>query len=538
MRSGRRLLASIWRGPAAASLCVSMLLSASTSRAEDRSIDGTGNHPADLGKADSNFLRLGKADYDDGISTLAGQSRPNPRVISNNVFAQTGEVPEPGRASGFVFQWGQFLDHDIDIAHTASPVEAADIAIPSGDPVFPTDAVIPLERSAYDPDTGTSKQNPRQQRNAITSFIDASNVYGSDDNRALVLRTLTGGRLKTSTHDLLPFNTSGEPNAGGPDPTLYLAGDERANEQVGLTAMHVLFLREHNRQADAIAANNPNMSDEEIYQAARARVGALLQVITYKEFLPVVLGENALAPYTDYDSNVDPSISNEFATAAYRFGHSMISPVLYRLKVNGQSIPEGPLSLREAFFTRNELDPDQGKGIEPLLRGLALVPSQAVDTLVVDDVRNFLFGEPSDGGVDLVALNIQRGRDHGLLSYADMRKQLKLPQVKQFSDVSSDAEVQVRLAATYDKVDDIDLWVGGLAEDHQAGALVGPTVRAILLDQFTRLRDGDRFWYQRVFSDTELAELESTTLRDVIVRNTKIKVDELQSNVFRVPEPS
>ena len=105
-----------------------------------------------------------------------------------------------------------------------------------------------FNRSLYDPDTGTGLDNPRQQINEISAWIDASNVYGSDLERATALRTLDGtGRLKTSAGNLLPFNTEGFANAGGSGPTLFLAGDVRANEQIGLTAMHVLFMREHNR---------------------------------------------------------------------------------------------------------------------------------------------------------------------------------------------------------------------------------------------------------------------------------------------------
>lgn len=137
--------------------------------------------------------------------------------------------------------------------------------------------------------------------NQITHFIDASNVYGSDDVRAAALRTNDGtGRLLVSAGDLLPFNSPGLPNAGGTGPELFLAGDVRANEQVGLTAMHALFVREHNRLAAEIAGSSPELTGEEIYQEARRFVGALMQSITYNEFLPALLGANALTPYRGY----------------------------------------------------------------------------------------------------------------------------------------------------------------------------------------------------------------------------------------------
>ena len=508
--------------------------------AEMRSIDGYGNNinNPSWGSINQPLLRLGPVTYVDGISQADVTSRPNPRLISNTVFAQNGvDIPAVNNESGFVFQWGQFLDHDLDLTEAAHPVEPLFISVLAGDPVFPPGTVFPLVRSVFDSGTGTDVNNPRQQINQITTFIDASNVYGSDEERADALRLNDGsGKLKFSVFNLLPFNTEGLENGGGTeDPELYLAGDVRANEQVGLTAMHTLFMREHNRIATEIGMGNSNLTDEEIYQTARAKVGALMQVITYKEFLPAILGADALPGYTGYKPTVNPGISNEFATAAYRFGHSMISPVLFRLKVNGQAIPEGHLSLRDAFFTKDELNPNVGKGIEPILRGLALIPSQNLDAFVVDDVRNFLFGAPEDGGVDLPALNIQRGRDHGLPTYNQMRVALGMTAATTFANISSDAQVQSRLQAAYSNVNDVDLWVGGLAEDKASSGLLGPTFRAILIDQFTRLRDGDRFWYQTVYSGEELAEIESTTLKDIIVRNTKVHSSQIQANVFYAP---
>jgi hypothetical protein len=81
-------------------------------------------------------------------------------------------------------------------------------------------------------------------------------------------------------------------------------------------------------------------------------------------------------------------------------------------------------------------------------------------------------------------------------------------------------------------VDDIDLWVGGLAEDHLDGTTLGETFHTILVDQFTRLRDGDRFWYENVFAGDVIDQLETTTLADVIERNSGVYG--LQDNVFFV----
>ncbi|MDJ0848805.1 MAG: peroxidase family protein [Myxococcota bacterium] len=502
-----------------------------------RSIDGSGNNREDpeMGASFTVLRRRLPADYADGVSVLAGQERPNPRAISSLVNAQEGSVPDPRRASDYLWQWGQFLDHDIDLTDGADPPEPAPIAVPAGDAWFDPDATgeasIAFNRSLHDEGTGTGPGDPREQLNEITAWIDASNVYGSDEERASALRAHDGsGRLATEG-DLLPRNEKDLPNAGGPSPALFLAGDVRANEQVGLTAMHTLFVREHNLLAGRIARESPGLSGDEIYERARRLVGAEMQAITYREFLPALLGRDALEPYRGYRPEVDGRIANLFATAAFRLGHSMLSPTLLRLDARGREIPAGHLPLRDAFFAPEEL---RAHGIEPLLRGLARQVCQRVDVFVVDEVRNFLFDEdPADGGFDLAALNIQRGRDHGLPSYNDARRLLGLPPARDFGDVSSDGLVQQRLAEAHASVEDVDLWVGGLAEDPVPGSHLGPLFFTIVKEQFEALRDGDRFWYERVLTGPERRDVEATRLSDVIRRNTRI-ADEIPDDVFRV----
>ena len=501
---------------------------------EFRNIDGSDNSEgdADLGAAKTQLTRWAPPDYADGISAMAGGNRPSPRAVSNAVVAQLESVPNHNGASDFLWQWGQFLDHDIDLTDAADPAEPAPIAVPQGDRFFDPSStgaeVIPFNRSLYDKATGVS--DPRQQLNEITHWIDASNVYGSEDERAAVLRSNDGtGKLLVSDGNLLPFNDEGLANAGGDSPALFVAGDVRANEQVGLTAMHTLFVREHNRLAEAIAARDAGLSGDEIYERARKIVGAQMQVVTYEEFLPVLLGPRALEPYRGYNLTVDPRISNLFSGAIYRLGHSMLSATLLRVDSSGSEIAEGHLPLRDAFFAPSRII-DEG-GIEPLLRGLAAQPCQRIDIQVVDDVRNFLFGPPGAGGFDLAALNIQRGRDHGLPDYNSVRVAMGLSPRSSFAEVSSDTVIQERLASVYDNVDEIDVWVGGLAEDPVNQGLVGELIFTVVKLQFERLRDGDRFWYERL-PDEVLREVAGTRLADIIRRNTNIG-DEIPNDVFR-----
>ena len=311
-----------------------------------RTINGTLNdlNNPDEGKAHLEFSRLFPADYEGDGSTMV--DRGNPRTISNLVMAQGQSIPSQTGLNQLVFTFLQFLDHDIT-ATEVSRTEPADIQIPAGDPEFDPfgqgQAIIPFTRSTFEEGTGTSTTNPRMQENSITSWIDGSVVYGSDIDRANWLRAFSDGKLKESTsHNgaLLPYNTmdgqyespldpnapfmDGDTDRDGNPQKVFVAGDVRANEQPGLTTLHTLFMKEHNRICDELIANGSN-DDELNYQYARKMVGGILQSIVVYELLPTLgihLSNDA------YDPNLAPEISTEFATAAYRLGHTMI-PVSY-----------------------------------------------------------------------------------------------------------------------------------------------------------------------------------------------------------------
>ncbi len=497
-----------------------------------RTIDGSGNNPADddLGTAGSPFLRLAPSSYADGASDMSGYDRPSAREISNALFAQDGPIADPGGASDFFWVWGQFIDHDIDLTRGALTPEAVPVAVPAGDPWFDPAGTgtqtIGFTRSGYDAATGTDA--PRAQMNDITPYLDASVVYGSDAERAAALRA-DGGYMKVSAGDLLPWNDGSQHNEGEhPGQPGYLAGDVRANENAGLISMQTLFVREHNRLVDALKEDHPDWDAETLYQQAKALVEGEIQAITYNEFLPRLIGPDAMADYSGYKADVDPQIANIFATAAYRFGHTMLSPTLQRVTETGEESRWGHLHLRDAFFRPDKIAAEGG--IDEVLRGLGIGHAQAVDTHVVDDVRNFLFGPPGSGGFDLVSLNIQRGRDHGLADYNSAREAFGLPRVTDWSDITGDVEIQGKLQDLFGSVDNIDVWVGGLAEDPASGSMVGELFQTVIADQFTRIRDGDSFWYENRFTGDELDYLNTVTLADIVRENTGI--EHLQNDVF------
>ena len=314
-----------------------------------------------------------------------------------------------------------------------------------------------------------------------------------------------------------------------PDNDLFLAGDVRANENVVLSSMHTLFVREHNRIAVELTTVHPTWTDEQLYQRARQINIAQWQAIVYGEYLPTLLGTDVVPDYTGYDATIDPRISRTFSTAAYRFGHTQLSSEIERLDTEGNVIPEGNLSLFDSFFPSSSVVSDTG--IDPIIRGVASSLSQEVDLKLIDDVRNLLFNFGNfTAAQDLFALNIQRGRDHGLSDYNTIRESFGLARVTRFSDITSDLDNQEALEELYGDVDNIDAFVGMLAEDHVPGGSVGETIAAVLVEQFTSLRAADRFYYANIFSPEEIALIENTRLSDIIRRNTDTTI--IQDNVF------
>jgi hypothetical protein len=533
-----------------------------------RSITGYGNNfdNPTFGASNTDLLRISPVAYADGISTPSQPNTLGPREISNNLNNQSDPIfsgadnlgpPQSQSLSDFAYVWGQFIDHDMDLTPTSSG-ESFDIP---ADPTRPNDqmGVEPFIRSTFDPNTGTSTSNPLQQVNADTSFLDLSQVYGSTKAVADALRTHSGGLLKTSPGGLLPYDNTtyftpdqitalnmANDAMQVAESQLFAAGDVRANENVELTAMQTLFVRNHNRLAQELQQLHPFWSDEQLYQEARKLNIATEEMITYNEFLPAILGPNALPNYTGYNDDVNPSIATEFSTVAFRFGHSLLSNSVGRLKNDGTDIadvnPNGAsVNLTQDFFDPNlitangAVDPltdHTSSNIGAILKADASGTSNEMDLLAIDEIRNQLFGIPNAPGTDLIARDVQRARDDGIGTYNQVRVAFGLPAVTSFTQITNNVAVQQELQATYGTVDQIDPFEGMLAEDHVPGGDVGPTIQAVLVNQFTRLRDGDRFFYlNESFNFQEQGLIQQAgTLATVIEANTAIT--NLQSNVF------
>ena len=115
----------------------------------------------------------------------------------------------------------------------------------------------------------------------------------------------------------------------------------------------------------------------------------------------------------------------------------------------------------------------------------------------------------------------------------ETRIALGLKPYTSFAAITSDAATAAALKAAYGDVNNVELWIGGLAENHLPGAMVGPTFDLIISQRFQNLRDGDRLWYQNQgFDQATLRDIRSTTLSSLILKNTDIQHMQADAFVF------
>ncbi|XP_067657153.1 peroxidasin homolog [Haliotis asinina] len=483
-----------------------------------------------------------------------GQNLPNPRSVSNHVHFELSFL-SPSH-SVMLMQWGQFIDHDITgtpvITNNGTAIDCCDrtdsvpsdpaspcfpINVPDGDFYFGDGKCMNLARSEAVSGTGTDSSNPRQQYNALSAFIDGSHIYGITDAEMNELRDTESGSglLKVGTNNLLPQGDSDDCFLDTSDSTNYCfkAGDSRVNVFPGLSALHTLFMREHNRVATALKGFNADWDDEKLFQEARRIVIAELQVITYNEWLPEILGVNGSAAYGlgldnyNYNSTLDPSLSNVFSTAAFRFGHSMVPE---NLTIGNEVVDTGDLFKRTKYVINN---------LDNVITSLLNAPGERADAWYVDGMRQRMFEKDSAAkdGFDIVALNIQRGREHGLPPYNDWRDYCDLDRISSFVTGNDFGIIQARdLRDMYNNVDDIDLYSGGIAEAPVAGAAVGNTYICLIGKQFKKLRDGDRFWFESTdsvtgFTPAQITQLKRASLARIICDNAD-NISTIQRRAF------
>ncbi|XP_009327581.1 PREDICTED: thyroid peroxidase [Pygoscelis adeliae] len=530
--------------------------------------------------------------YEDGLSQPRGWD-PSVRyngvqlplvheVTKKIIHASNEAVTEDNLYSDIIMVWGQYIDHDIAFTPQSTSRTTfltgmeCQMTCEKQNPCFPIKVTtndtlsagmncLPFYRSSPACGTGNrgifsgnlSALNPRQQINGLTSFLDASTVYGSTPAVEKKLRNLTSkeGLLRVNVKyydnhreylpftDQIPSPCAQDWNASeGERIECFMAGDSRSSEVTSLAAMHTLWLREHNRLARALKNINSHWTAETVYQEARKIVGALHQIITLRDYIPKIIGPDAfnlyIGLYTGYDPTMNPTVSNVFSTAAFRFGHATIQPIVRRLNAQYLDDPELPnLHLHEVFFSPWRLI--KGGGLDPLLRGLLAHSAklQMQDQLLNEELTEKLFVLSNNGSLDLASLNLQRGRDHGLPGYNDWREFCGLPKLETQTDLNTvitNHNVTEKIMESYHNPNNIDVWLGGLIEDFLPGARTGPLFACIIGKQMKALRDGDRFWWENdnVFTEAQKRELKKHSLSRVICDNTGIS--EVPADAFKL----
>ncbi|XP_040897759.1 eosinophil peroxidase-like [Toxotes jaculatrix] len=530
------------------------------------------------------FNRWLPAEYQDGLSLpkgwdselpVDGRILPLVREVSNRILnTANADVESDPLYTHLVTIFGQWTDHDLTFTPHSPVIRSFSngidcdkscertepcfpIEIPRQDPRFGrnSEECIPFFRSAAGCGSGNTghlfgASTIREQMNSLTAFIDVGQVYGADDTKARFLRDFSSdkGLLRVNTQyndngrELLPFTNMGANmcatraritnDTNAEEVPCFLAGDERSNENIGLTSLHTLLMREHNRLARALAKLNPHWDGEKLYQEARKIMGGYFQVLTFRDYLLHIVGPDfiskQLSTYPGYDESVDPSISNVFATAAYRFAHLMVQPFMFRLDENYQEHRDYPTPLlHKAFFAPWRIIFEGG--LDPVLRGL--VGRQAKlntqDHMMTNELRERLFKFSTELALDLGSLNIQRGRDHGLPGYNKWRKFCGLSQPRnlaQLAKVMNNTSLAKKLLDLYGTPDNIDVWLGGVAEPFVRGGRVGPLFACLIATQFQRIRQGDRLWWENdgVFTEAQRESLRETSLARIICDNTGI----------------
>ncbi|XP_071035495.1 chorion peroxidase [Parasteatoda tepidariorum] len=533
-----------------------------------RTFDGSCNNLRNpsWGMAAACFERLVDPDYADGTAakrvSLSGSPLPPPRTISLEIHEHLDNPTD--YVTHMFMVYGQFLDHDISLAPLSQgpnnqpleccpvneddPPQCDPILLGSDDPFFGSLGIDCLSnvRSAM---CSTCSLGPRQQTNQVTSYIDASHIYALNQNLSSALRNNDGSgtmRFENSREggELLP--PSANPNedfCSFQDPNLncFETGDQRSNQHPALTSMHTLFLREHNRIARSLRNLNRDWDGERIYQETRRILAAIMQMITYNEFLPLVIGPERMewfdlnvqrTGYTQYDDTVQATLANEFSAAAFRFGHSMINSFFPQVSRGSNAAGD---RLRDIFqfpfgLHRGEL--------EGLISGTTQSPGQKFDRYMVRDVTNHLYQQRGNAsGLDLASLNINRGRDHGVPGYTTLVEFCGGPQIRSWRQLDGLFQRGLRplFQRLYEDVRDIDLFSGGMAERPNQGAVIGPTFTCIIGVQFYHLKYGDRFFFEHggqagSFTPAQLREIKKITLGKLICQNSNI--DRIQARVM------
>ncbi|XP_066525511.1 dual oxidase 1 [Hoplias malabaricus] len=511
------------------------------------------------GTAGAPLMRFLPARYSDG-SYQPLSALPNARIISNMVArGDSAQLSQRNRTVLSVF-FGYHVALEIaESRRPGCPPEFMQIPVSPNDPVFGSNTtrqnvLLPFQRASWDHETGKSPNNPRTQVNQVTAWIDGSSIYGSSSSWCDALRSFQGGLLSSGSDINMPKQSDNNFMWSAPNPCtgqtgsegLYEFGNAWANENIFTAAEGIIWFRYHNYIASQLHKEHPSWSDEELFQNARKRVIATFQNIAFYEWLPAHLGV-PVPSYPGYQKFVDPGVSPEFQVAAVRFGLTLVPPGVYmrnktchyRRIVNSDGSTSPALRLCNSFWNRDNPNLKSAQDVDDLIMGMASQIAEKEDNVIVEDLRDYMYGTLLFSRSDVVALTIQRGRDFGLPSYNQVREAFNLKPVQTWGEVNpklnqTNPQLFKDLSELYDNdVSKLELFVGALLELDEGP---GPVVVSIFLDQFERIRNADRFWFENkhngLFTEEEIQSIKNTTYYDVLLAVISAESEDIQKNVF------
>ncbi|KAJ8002561.1 hypothetical protein DPEC_G00160180 [Dallia pectoralis] len=554
----------IWSGSVLLLLVMFVDYSQSKVTWEVQRYDGWYNNLADhdRGAVGSSLVRLLPARYYDGVLLpLQEPLVPNPRRLSDVTAAGRSGLPSAHNHTVLSVFFGYHVVFDImDSRPPGCPPEFMNIPIPEGDPIFDPNhtgrVLLPFQRGLWDKHSSQSPNYPRTQVNLVTAWLDGSSIYGPSNSWCDTLRSFSGGGLASGHQWNMPRRSGGshlmwsaaDPATGeqGSD-GLYELGNGWGNENVFTMAEGVVWFRYHNYIAANLRVKHQSWSDEDLFQNARKTVVATFQNIAFYEWLPGLLGNETMRAYPGYQKFVDPGISPEFYAAAVSIFSTMVPPGVYmrngschfRNVVNMDGSLSPALRMCNSFWNRQNPNLKTGLDIDHLIMGMASQIAERQDNIVVEDLRDYMYGPLRFSRSDLVALSVQRGRDFGLPSYNQVRTALGLAPVSRWGDINpelntTNPQLFRDLADLYDgDISQLELFPGGLLESMDRP---GPVFSSIILDQLDRIRNGDRFWFENtqngMFTSEELMAIRNTSFHDVIVAVTEAEAADIQRAVF------
>ncbi|XP_076863360.1 dual oxidase 1 isoform X2 [Brachyhypopomus gauderio] len=506
------------------------------------------------------LLRLLPARYSDGAyQALQEPHLPNPRRISNAATrGKSGLLSYRNQTILSLFFGYHVVLEVVDTRRPGCPPEFMHIPVPPDDPIFGNSSteqvLLPFQRAEWLHETGQSPNNPRTQVNQVTAWIDGSSIYGSSSSWCDELRTFQRGLLSSGSDKDLPKKSGSSYFMWSPpDPStgqtgsegFYEFGNAWANENIFTVAEGIIWFRYHNYLASRLYEEHPSWSDEELFQNARKRVIATFQNIAFYEWLPAYLGAS-VPPYPGYQQYLDPGISAEFHVAAVRFGLTLVPPGVYmrnrtchyRSVVNSDGSTSPAVRLCNSFWNRNNPNLKFGQDVDDLIMGMASQVAEREDNIIVEDLRDYMYGPLQFSRSDAVALTIQRGRDFGLPSYNQVREALDMPPVQAWGEINpklnqTNPQLFEKLSELYGDISSLELFVGSLLE---SGEVPGPVTSAIILDQFERIRNADRFWFENklngLFTEEEIQAIRNTSYHDIILSVTSAESGDVQKNLF------